>query len=167
MTEPRPERRPLTPADFQYAESIFISRPPEAVYDLVADITRTGEWSPICKACWWDDATGPMPGAWFTGRNESAERVWETRSQVVVADPGREFAWVVGDHWVGWGYRIEPAPGGSTLTESWAVLAAGFDRFDELHGENAATQLAIRRSAALSGIPATLAAIKRIAESEG
>ena len=34
-------------------------------------------------------AAGPVVGAWFTGRNETAERTLETRSQVVVADPGR------------------------------------------------------------------------------
>ena len=165
MTQPPPDRRPLTVADFHYAESIFIAQPSDVVYDLVADITRTGEWSPICKACWWDEGTGPSVGSWFTGRNETADRVWETRSQVVVADPGREFAWVVGEHWVSWGYRLESAPGGCTLTESWAVLPAGFARFDEVHGENAANQLDIRRSAARSGIPATLAAIKQVAES--
>ena len=35
-------------------------------------------------------------GAWFTGRNEVPGRTWETRSKVVAADRGREFAWVVG-----------------------------------------------------------------------
>lgn len=56
---------------------------------MISDVTRTGEWSPVCKACWWDDGDGPWPGAWFTGRNELPERTWETRSQVVAADRGR------------------------------------------------------------------------------
>ena len=30
-----------------------------------------GEWSPICRACWWDEGGGPQVGAWFTGRNET------------------------------------------------------------------------------------------------
>ena len=60
-------------------------------------MTRTGEWSPVCPACWWDEGaeTGQV-GVWFTGRNETPERTWETRSQVVAADRGREFAWLVG-----------------------------------------------------------------------
>ena len=47
-----------------------------------------GEWSPICRACWWDEGAGPEAGAWFTGRNETPERTWETRCQVVAADAG-------------------------------------------------------------------------------
>ena len=27
----------------------------EELYDLVSDVTRTGEWSPVCRACWWED----------------------------------------------------------------------------------------------------------------
>ena len=22
---------------------------------MVSDVTRMGEWSPVCKACWWDE----------------------------------------------------------------------------------------------------------------
>jgi ribosome-associated toxin RatA of RatAB toxin-antitoxin module len=84
----------------RYSESIFVARPPEVLYDMVSDVTRTGEWSPICRACWWDDGDGPRVSARFTGRNETAERTWETRSEVVAADPGREFAFVVGAGWV-------------------------------------------------------------------
>lgn len=35
-----------------HAQSITIEATPEALYDLVGDITRTGEWSPIRTACW-------------------------------------------------------------------------------------------------------------------
>ncbi len=43
---------------------------PEALYDLVSDITRTGEWSPVWTACWWD-AAGQV-GVWFIGQNPTA-----------------------------------------------------------------------------------------------
>ncbi len=57
------------------------------------DITRTGEWSPDCTSCWWDDEFGAgQVGAWFTGRNELPNRTWETRSGLVAAERGREFA---------------------------------------------------------------------------
>ena len=79
-----------------HSDSIVVARPPHEVYELVADITRMGEYSPICKECWWDEGDGPRVGAHFTGRNVLPERTWETRSEVVAADPGREFAWVVG-----------------------------------------------------------------------
>jgi ribosome-associated toxin RatA of RatAB toxin-antitoxin module len=41
-----------------YSESILISRSAEALYDLISDVTRMGEWSPVCKACWWDSGLG-------------------------------------------------------------------------------------------------------------
>jgi hypothetical protein len=99
--------------DLRYAESIFVARSPEILYDMISDVSRMGEWSPVCTACWWDDGDGPRPGAWFTGRNELPERTWETRSQVVTADRGREFAFVVGGSRVRWAYTFTPADGGT------------------------------------------------------
>ncbi|HEX3461201.1 MAG TPA: SRPBCC family protein [Acidimicrobiales bacterium] len=151
--------------NLSYAESIVIGRSAKELYALVSDVTRTGEWSPICKACWWDEGDGPQVGAWFTGRNVTPERTWETRSEVVVADPEREFAFVVGGSWVRWGYTLNPVDGGSELTESWEFLPGGIARFEERYGADAQGQIADRTKAAHEGIPATLAAIKRIAES--
>jgi hypothetical protein len=151
-------------ADLQMSESIFIAASPEQVYALVSDVTRTGEWSPICKACWWDEGDGPEVGAWFTGRNETPERTWETRSQVVAATPGRSFAWQVNGDLVYWAYTMKPRDGGTLLTESWKVLPAGIAAFRERFGEQAEAELEARRLAAETGIPATLAAIKAIAE---
>jgi len=34
-----------------HQQSIIIEATPETLYDLVSDITRTGEWSPIRTAC--------------------------------------------------------------------------------------------------------------------
>lgn len=152
--------------NLRYSESIFIARSPEALYDMISDVTRMGQWSPICRACWWDDGAGPWAGSWFTGRNETAERTWETRSQVVVAEPGREFAFVVGDSWVRWGYTFTPAEGGTTVTESWEFLPAGLARFAERYGADADAQIADRTQAAHSSIPVTLAAIKGAAEAD-
>jgi hypothetical protein len=149
-----------------YADSIVINRPPEVLYGIVSDVTRTGEWSPICKACWWDNGAGPHVGAWFTGRNETPERTWETRSQVIVAEPGREFAFVVGGLLVRWGYTFSPIDGGTELTEWWEFLPGGIARFEDRYGADAQEQIANRTEEAHQGIPRTLAAIKRIAESE-
>src|SRR5450759_2218585 len=132
-------------ADLSYEESIVIARSPEMLYDLVADVTRMG--------------------AWFTGRNEAAGRTWETRSEVVAAEPGREFAFVVGGAWVRWSYTFAPVDVGTRVTESWEFLPAGLARFKERYGADAQAQIADRTQAAHSGIPVTLAAIKRTAES--
>jgi hypothetical protein len=146
-------------------DSISVAATPDELYALVSDVTRMGEWSPICRACWWDEGAGPRVGAWFTGRNELPERTWETRCQVVAAEPGREFAWVVNDGWVRWGYTFEPEDGGTRLTESWEFLQAGIAGFGDRFGADADAQIDNRYAAAKSGIPATLAAIKKTAES--
>ncbi|MPQ98956.1 SRPBCC family protein [Modestobacter sp. I12A-02628] len=144
--------------------SVVVHASPEAVYDLVSDVTRTGEWSPICRECRWEDGAGGAVGDWFTGHNETPERSWDTRSQVVVADRGREFAWVVGGTLVRWGFLMEPADGGTLLTETWEFLTRGQEFFVERYGDQAPQQVAERTRAAHEGIPATLDAVKRIAE---
>ncbi|ADX72241.1 polyketide cyclase / dehydrase family protein [Pseudarthrobacter phenanthrenivorans Sphe3] len=150
----------------QYQESVTVHAPAETVYDLVSDITRTGEWSPVCTSCWWDDEdSAGQPGAWFTGRNELPHRTWETRSLVVAAERGREFAWVVGGKFVRWGFTMAPADSGTILTESWEFLPDGIAMFEEKFGDKASEQIAERTQQALDGIPVTLAAIKQIAES--
>lgn len=148
-----------------YEQSIIIESTPEVLYDLVSDITRTGEWSPVCQACWWDDASeAGEVGAWFTGRNELPGRVWETRSQVVAADRGREFAWIVGGSFVRWGFTLEPEGAAVKLTESWEFLPSGIAMFQEKYGDGADTAIDDRTRQAHDGIPRTLRAIKQIAE---
>lgn len=152
--------------DLRHSDSIVVACPPEVVYDLVSDVARTGEWSPVCTACWWDEGDGPRAGAWFTGHNETPARTWETRSQVETADRGREFAWLVGGSWVRWAYGLEPVDGGTRLTESWEFLPDGLARFADRYGEDADAEIAERARAAHEGIPVTLAAIKAVAEAE-
>ena len=148
------------------SESILVSCSPDALYALVSDVTRTGEWSPICEACWWDEGDGPRVGAHFTGRNVTPSRTWETRSVVVAAEPGREFAWVVGPDIVRWGYLLEPQDGGTLLTETWQLQPGAPEFFATKWGDQAEAQLAERTEAARKGIPVTLAAIQSIAERE-
>jgi hypothetical protein len=150
--------------NLRYSESIVVACSPETVYDMVSDVTRMGEWSPVCKACWWEDSEGPRAGAWFTGRNELPGRTWETRSQVVTAERGREFTFVVGGAWVRWSYGFRPVAGGTEVTESWEFLPAGVSRFHERFGDDAQAQIDDRTEAARTGIPVTLAAIKQAAE---
>ena len=148
-----------------HADSIVIARSPADLYDMISDVTRMGEWSPVCKACWWDDGAGPAVGAWFTGRNELAGRdPWETRSKVVAASPGEEFAFMVGGTLARWGYTFTQVEGGTRVTESWEMRPAGIERFEERYGPDAAAQVHNRFEAARTGIPVTLAALKRVAE---
>ena len=155
-----------------FSDSIVIARQRDVLYDLVCDVTRMGEWSPVCKACWWEDGDGPHVGAWFTGRNKSPERSgdtrsqWENRAEVTVANRGREFTFVVGGSWIRWSYEFVDALGGTKVTESWTCLPQGIKRFHDRFGDDADEQIAQRAAAAYLGMAETLAAIKRVAEAE-
>jgi hypothetical protein len=148
---------------WKLSESITVSRPAEELYAMVSDVTRMGEWSPVCTGGWWDDDTRGV-GAWFTGHNETPSKTWETRSRVVADEPAREFAFVVGGDRTRWGYTFTPVPDGTELTESWEILPAGEAYFAERFGATSEAEIAQRRDTARSGIHDTLAAIKKAAE---
>lgn len=146
--------------------SIVVRSSPEELYDMIADVTRMGEWSPVCTACWWDEGDGPRVGAKFTGRNERPERTWETRSEVVTADPGRAFTWVVAEPptRAQWGYSFVAVDDGTEITETWELPPEGAAFFEKMFGDDAAKEIDIRSDAAQRGIAATLSAIKGAAE---
>ncbi|TQL48209.1 polyketide cyclase/dehydrase/lipid transport protein [Homoserinimonas aerilata] len=150
---------------WKHSESIVVSREPEELYALVSDVTRMGEWSPVNTGGWWDDDSRGV-GAWFTGRNEVPGRTWETRSQVVADEPGREFAFIVGGDRVRWGYTFEPTEGGTRMTESWEILPAGEVFFRDKFGEQFEEEVEQRAETARSGIHDTIAAIKKAAEAQ-
>ncbi len=173
----RRSERPMTETtERTHRESTVVRATPEALYDLVSDITRTGEWSPVCTGCWWDDPNqAGQLDAWFTGRNEVPGRSWETRSKIVAADRGREFAWIVGGAFVRWAFTLEAGPvdtsgpvgpdaPSTTLTEHWTFLPEGIAMFEGKYGDRAAAEIEERTRQAHDGIPRTLEAIKRIAE---
>lgn len=101
-----------------------------------------------------------------TGRNEVPGRTWETRSQVVADEPGREFAFIVGGDRVRWGYTFEPTEGGTRMTESWEILPAGEVFFRDKFGEQFEEEVEQRAETARSGIHDTIAAIKKAAEAQ-
>ena len=144
--------------------SIIIERAPEEVYDMVADVTRMGEWSPVCKACWWEEGDGPSVGAVFAGRNETPERTWEMKNRVVAADRGKEFAWEVQGTHARWGYTFAPVGGGTEVTERWDLPAEGIAFFEERLGDDAPAQIKAREQGAIVGMQQTLAAMKEAAE---
>lgn len=147
-----------------YSESLFINATPGEVYAAVSDVTRMGEWSPVCKACWWENDGGPSVGSTFMGRNEADGRTWETQSTVVFADEGERFGFSLNQGRVFWIYSMEPADGGTTLTESWELTADGQQFYVDRDGEKAPEVIQGRVDAARSGIHETLAAMKRVLE---
>jgi carbon monoxide dehydrogenase subunit G len=159
-------------SSYRHSGSISISKPPEAVYAIISDVTRIGELSPVCKSGAWDDgAQAGKEGAWFTGHNVLGSRTWDTHCKVVAAAPGREFTFV--NHGPGqttelvrWGYTFEPEGNGTKVTETWQVLPA-YPDFVTSADPNADVKARIDGMAKLAqdGIQETLANLKRIAES--
>lgn len=102
--------------------SVRVAAPPEAVFALVADLSRMAEWSPETTGVrWLDGAAGPALGARFRGTNRNGRRAWSTTCTIVALDPPREIAWRVTAYGLSisrWAYRVEPTDdGGSLLTE--------------------------------------------------
>jgi len=105
---------------------IHIDAPPEKVYGIVADVTRTPEYSPEVVECTWvKGATGPALGARFHARNKIGKAGWGNKPIVTAATPGREFAFARTEPFCGtvhWRYRFEPEDGGTRVTESYEVV---------------------------------------------
>lgn len=64
-----------------------------------------------------------------------------------------------------WGYTLNPVSGGTEVTETWELPPEGQALFEQRFSDDAPAEIAARATAAEQGIPATLAAIKKSAES--
>lgn len=112
----------------QDSEELVVNATAEHIYDLVADLPRMGQWSPECQGVEWEGgASAPVEGARFVGHNRGGPRKlmrWSRHGRVLVADPGRQFAFVTeegGRESTVWRYRFEPVDGGTRVTESYEV----------------------------------------------
>lgn len=142
-----------------------IAAPPEVVWDLVSDLPRMGEWSPENEGGEWvGGATGPEAGAKFRGVNRHGRRSWKTTATVSSADrPDRfEFSVSAGPLPVSaWAFEIEPAPGGSTVTQRWTDRRPGW--FKMIAG--VVTGVSDRAAYNRDGMVQTLDALAESAES--
>lgn len=107
--------------------TVHMAASPEAVWDLVSDITKIGRYSPeTFEAEWIEGATGPAVGAKFRGhvkRNGIGPIYWTTCT-VRTCVPNQDFAFGVGatDNPLNvWGYHLEPSGDGTDVTESFAL----------------------------------------------
>jgi hypothetical protein len=150
-------------SEYHHQEIIEINCSADELYDRVADVSRMGEWSPVCTGGSYDE-----DGEWFTGTNAMGGATWETRCRVVVANPGREFVFI--NHglegrveMVRWGFRFDPVEGGTAVTQTWEVLPSYADGLG-VDEASAVGVLDMMKGAALEGMPHTLAALKADAE---
>lgn len=114
--------------------SLHIDAPPERVWRLVSDITRMGEWSPVCYRCeWLAEPARPQVGARFKGYNRQGPFRWWTVCEITGAEAGRvfEFRTIDGSLAVGyrgremtrWRYELSPDGIGTRVTESYQVVS--------------------------------------------
>lgn len=103
--------------------TMHIDAPPDAVYALVSDLPRMGEWSPEnTGGKWLKGATRAETGVKFKGTNRNGKKSWSTTATVVEASPGEAFVFDINAGLLKvarWSYRIAPTDGGCDVTEQW------------------------------------------------
>jgi len=99
----------------------------DAVWEVVGDPIRVGEWSHECvDAEWVGDATDARPGARFRGRNRQGLIRWGRLCEVVRAEP-YELVWrtvptrLTPDS-TEWALRLAPVDGGTRIEQSYHLV---------------------------------------------
>ncbi len=115
----------LVASDFAFTRRAWVDAAPARVYELISDVSAIGRWSPNAGDVAFDHSAGPRVGDWFSGRNRRDGKEWTTRSQVVKADPGAAFGFVVGGAESGivrWEWTLAPQGRGTVVQQSWRLL---------------------------------------------
>jgi uncharacterized protein YndB with AHSA1/START domain len=116
---------------------VVVDAPPAAVWEVVGDPRRTGEWSHEClEVQFVDGAAAPAVGVRFRGRNKVGKRGWSRTCEIVSLDPGHEISWrtvptqMYRDSTI-WTITVVPEGEGTRITQRYEVLKLGpiFDRF--------------------------------------
>ncbi|WP_371613284.1 SRPBCC family protein [Streptomyces clavifer] len=160
-----PPQHPLDGLDltpFTFSRRCWVDAAPDSVYRLISDVSLIETWSPSAAAVRYAPGDGPWAGARFSGRNRRDGREWVTDSEVVLADLGVAFAFVVGsaeDGIVRWGWSLHEQGTGSIVRQSWQVL-----RTDPVLGDTRADVEALRDHMADSAESTLLALAEWIAD---
>ena len=111
---------------------VVVDASPTAVWEVVGDPRRTGEWSHECLEVQFVDGAGaPAFGARFHGRNRVGRSGWSRTCEIVGYDPGREISWrtvptqlVYRDSTI-WTITVEPEARGTRITQRYEVVKLG------------------------------------------
>ncbi|GAA4002037.1 SRPBCC family protein [Allokutzneria multivorans] len=143
--------------------SVDISASPEAVYGLVSDVARQSRFvAESTDARWLSSARGV--GARFRAGNRNGLFRWWTTAEVVLAEPGRCFAYRVrsfGSLVAEWRYDIEESDLGCRVTESTRDLR---NRLFRAVIAPVGTGVVDRESHNRANIEKTLVRLKELAE---
>ncbi len=69
----------------------------ERIYAVASDLDAMASYGTEFQEGRWSSGRPGSVGSTFVGRQKLGDREWETTSTVTVAEPGRSFAWQVGD----------------------------------------------------------------------
>lgn len=97
--------------------SIEIDATPAAVWDVVSDLKRMGEWSPQCRKMI-VFGREVKKGTRTLNINRAGKLHWPTNAKVVDFEPGKKIAFRIVENRTIWSYELEPTPTGTRLTES-------------------------------------------------
>jgi uncharacterized protein YndB with AHSA1/START domain len=159
-------------ADGPTAEAeVLIDAPVDRVWALVSDIGMPAKFSTeLQETRWIDGVSQAAAGARFQGRNHHAAiGEWETTCVVTVYEPGRAFAWVVGEPEepsATWRFDLEPEGEGVRLRQ-WARLGPGWSGLTpaiEARPDKEERIIARRLDEHRANMQATLAGVKALAE---
>ena len=99
-------------------QSVEITAPVAAVWDLVSDVRRVSEWSPQVTSTRLRDGFETCElGAQFTNRNKLDDLEWTTHAEVTRFEVEREIAFRVEENWAIWSFTLEPTADGTVLTQ--------------------------------------------------
>jgi uncharacterized protein YndB with AHSA1/START domain len=99
-----------------------------AVWEVVSDVTRVGEWSGECTGCaWLGHADSAVPGAQFRGRNRRGGIRWTRLNEVIRAEPPRTLVWRTIPRLpyldsTEWQLNLAEDERGTRVTESFQIL---------------------------------------------
>ncbi|MCP2277438.1 SRPBCC family protein [Nocardia amikacinitolerans] len=141
--------------------TVDIAAPPERVWQIVSDLKRMPEFSPMTVRM--VPLGTPKAGTWTVNWNKDGWKRWPTTSRIVRFEPNQAFAFRMNENRTVWSYTLEPTATGTRLIErrdvsngvTWAVRKA----IDTVLGGEQAFEANLVR-----GMNATLAKIKATAE---
>jgi uncharacterized protein YndB with AHSA1/START domain len=106
---------------------VMVDAPPESVWRVIADVTRTSEWSHECHhVVWLGGATAAVTGARFRGHNRSGWLRWSRTCEVLAVDAGCQIAWrtiptpLMVDS-SDWRISLEPAGTGTQIVQTFQM----------------------------------------------
>jgi uncharacterized protein YndB with AHSA1/START domain len=151
----------------QCEAEIVVKSAPEAVWAVVSDVTRVGEWSGECRGCaWTGEPARAEPGARFRGKNRRGGYRWSRLNEIVVADVPKKLVWrtvpagIYPDS-VEWQIDIVPDGDVTRVKESYSVL-----KIPKLMEMGISVALPAHRDRT-SDLHSDLERLKRLVESEG